>query len=175
VTRPPIVATTGDVARMSACSTRHGERGQSLVESTFVLLIFLAILLGVLDCAQVLFAHQSLVERVNLAVRWGSVHAWNGPDPVRNLVLYNQTGEPRATTDGYLGLRRENVVVNYQPPTAEDPDDETLSVSIVNFETHLFSPWIAQKLVSPRPVLVTAPMAYRTPLPEAPAQENAAN
>jgi hypothetical protein len=147
--------------------TRHGERGQSLVESTFVLLIFLAMLLGVMDCGQVLFAHQSLVERVNLAVRWGVVHAWEGPDPVRNMVLYNQTEEPLAATPGYLGLKPENVVVNYQPPTVERPDDETLSVSIVNFETHLFSPWIAQTLVSTRPVLVSAPMAYRAPAPDA--------
>lgn len=149
-------------------------RGQSLVESTFVLLVFLAMLLGVMDCAQVLFAHQSLVERVNLAVRWGVVHAWEGPDPVRNLVLYNQTGEPHETTPGYLGLKPENVIVTYQPTTAEQPDDEMLTVSIVNFETHLFSPWIAQTLVSTRPVLVSAPMAYRTPVPESP-KENAAN
>lgn len=139
---------------------RRNARGQSLVESTFVLLIFFALLLGVLDVAQVLFAHQALVDRVNLAVRWAVVHPWQGADPIRNLVLYDQTQEPRAATSGYLGLKPENVVVTYRAPTPDRPDDQTLTVAIVNFESRLFSPWIAQKLVTPRAVLVSAPVAF---------------
>ena len=46
-------------------------RGQSLVEGTFVMLLFFGMLLAVLDCGQILFAHQSLVERVRAAARWG--------------------------------------------------------------------------------------------------------
>jgi hypothetical protein len=53
------------------------------------------------------------------------------------------------------------VVVSYRPPTPERPDDEALSVAIVHFESHLFSPWMSGVLVSPRPVLVSAPMANR--------------
>jgi hypothetical protein len=53
---------------------RQAEKGQGLVEATFVLLAFFALLLGVIDCAQVLFAHQALVERVRSSVRWGVVH-----------------------------------------------------------------------------------------------------
>lgn len=137
-------------------------RGQSLVESTLVLLVFFAFLLGVIDVGQVMFAHQSLVERVRSAVRWSVVHPWQGNDPVINLVLYNQTDEPRMNTPGYLGLKPENVMVRYQAPTADRPDDETVSVSIVNFKSQFFSPWIARTLVSARPVSITAPMAYRT-------------
>src|SRR6266446_5834101 len=107
-------------------------RGQSMVEATLVLLVFFALLLGVIDCGQILFAHQALVERVRSAVRWGSVHPFDG-EQVLNLVLYNQTDEPRMTTPGYLGLTRANVQVRYQPATAERPDDETLSVAIVNY------------------------------------------
>jgi len=96
-------------------------------------------------------------------VRWSVVHPWQGNDPVVNLVLYNQTEEPRMTTSSFLGLKPENVVVRYQPATPERPDDEIISVSIVNFQSQFFSPWIARTLVSPRPVSITAPMAYRTP------------
>jgi hypothetical protein len=137
-------------------------RGQSLVESVLVLLVFLAMVFGVMDCGQVLFAHQALVERVNAAVRWGVTHPWQGPDPVMNLVLYNHTDVPRETSAGYLGLKPENVVVRYQPATVERPDDELLTVTVVNFEARLFSPWLAQGLVSKRPVLVTAPRALRS-------------
>ena len=105
------------------------EKGQGLVEATFVLLAFFALLLGVIDCAQVLFAHQALVERVRASVRWGVVHEWVGPDRITNLIVYGQQEEPRVATGGFLGLKRENVKVRYRPPTAERPDDETLTVS----------------------------------------------
>ena len=141
---------------------RARSRGQSLIEASLVLMVFLALLLGVVDCGQVLIAHQSLVERVRGAVRWGAVHSWEGPDPIVNLVLYNQTSEPREPTAAFLGLKPANVAVTHQAATVEHPDDETLSVSIVNFESHFFSPWLARTLISPRPVLMSAPMAART-------------
>jgi Flp pilus assembly protein TadG len=135
------------------------EKGQSLVESALVLLVFLAMLLGVFDCAQVLFAHQALVERVRSATRWGMIHPDQGTAPISNLVLYNQTAEPRAFTEGYLGLKPENVQVIHRPATADAPDDELLTVSIVNYESHFFSPWIARVLITPRPVMMSVPVS----------------
>jgi hypothetical protein len=139
------------------------ERGQGLVEATFVLLVFFALLLGVIDCAQVLFAHQSLVERVRPSVRWGVVHPWQGPEQVTNLILYDQTEAPRVAASGFLGLKPENVRVRYQPATEERPDDETLTVEIVNFESHFFSPVIGKTLVNPRPVKISAPVSFKMP------------
>ena len=142
---------------------RSDERGQSMVEATLVLLVFFALLLGVIDCGQVLFAHQSLVERVRTAVRWGVVHPWlqeTSVDPIVNLVLYNQTDAPRFDTPAFLGMQRENVVVRHVAPS-ERPDDETLSVTIVDFRPQFFSPWFAGALVSSRAVSIAAPMAAR--------------
>jgi hypothetical protein len=149
-------------ARFAFRVSKQCFRGQSLVEATLVLMVFFALLLGVIDCGQVLISHQSLVERVRSAVRWGVVHAWEGPDPVANLVLYDQTAEPRESTAAFLGLKRANVVVIHNPATPDNPDDETLSVAIVGFESHFFSPWIAKTVVSKRPVFISAPMAWRT-------------
>ena len=135
-----------------------------MVEATLVLLVFFTLLLGVIDCGQVLFAHQSLVERVRSAVRWGVVHPWNeeaGGDSIVNLVLYNQTQAPPANAPAFLGLRPQNVVVRHVAPS-ERPDDETLSVTIVNFRPQFFSPWFAGAVVSPRAVSIAAPMATRT-------------
>ena len=139
------------------------KRGQSLVEATLVLIVFFALLLGVIDCGQVLFSHQALVERVRESVRWGSMHPYDGSgDQIANMVLYHQTDEPRTTTTPFLGLTRANVQVRYQAP-ADRPDDEAISVAIVNYESHFFSPWIAKTIVSRRPVLVSAPMAKKAP------------
>jgi Flp pilus assembly protein TadG len=137
-------------------------RGQSLVEATLVLLVFFAMLLGVIDCGQILYAHQALVERVRSAVRWGALHAYDGTgDQVANLILYDQPDEPRAARDGFLGMTRANVQVRYQAATANRPDDEMLTVAVVNYEAHFFSPWIARTIISPRPVLMSVPVAFR--------------
>lgn len=134
-------------------------RGQSLIEATLVLMVFFALLLGVVDCGQVVFAHEALVERVREAVRWGTLHPYDGSgDQVANLVLYDRANGSGA---GFLGLTRANVEVRYRASTADRPDDESLSVAIVDYQSHFFSPWIAKTIVSPRPVLVSAPMAYR--------------
>jgi hypothetical protein len=141
-------------------SKLHRTRGQGLVEAAMVLLVFFALLFGVVDCGQVLYAHQVLVERVRSAVRWGTLHPYDGTgEQVASLILYDQPDEPRMSRAGFLGLTRANVQVRYQPATAERPDDQMLSVAIVNYESHFFSPWIAKTIVSPRPVLISAPMA----------------
>lgn len=146
----------------NCAAVKARERGQSMIESTLVMLAFFALLFGVVDCGQVLVTHQALVERVRAAVRWGVVRSWDGTgDQIANLVLYNQAEEPRAATDGYLGLKRENLLVRYQPSTPARPDDETLSVAVVNYRYHFMSPWVGQTFVNPRPVLISAPMAYR--------------
>lgn len=140
------------------------KKGQSMIEATLVLLAFFALLLGVIDCGQVLFSHQALVERVREAVRWGSVHPFDGTgEQIANLVLYNQLEEPRAAMPGFLGLTRANVQVKYRPATPQRPDDETISVAIVNYQSAFFSPWIGKTVINPRPVLVSAPMSSRTP------------
>src|SRR5260370_41446728 len=95
---------------------RRGEHGQSLVEGTLAMLVFFALMFGVIDCGQVLVTHQTLVERVRSAVRWGAVRPWDGTgEQIANLILYNQPEEPRTTTDGYLGLTPANVQVRYRP------------------------------------------------------------
>src|ERR1019366_148212 len=140
----------------------RSERGQTLIEGALALMVFFALLFGVIDCGLILVRHQALVERVRSAVRWGVVRPWDGSgDQIANLILYEQTTEPVNASAGYLGLKRENVQVRHQPALPTHPDDETLSISIVNFHYQFLSPWITQIFVNPRPVLMTAPMAYK--------------
>jgi len=140
----------------------RSERGQTLIEGALALIVFFTLLFGVIDCGLVLVRHQSLVERVRGAVRWGVVHPWDGRgEQIANLILYDQPTEPAGASGSYLGLTRENVQVRYQPASAARPDDETLSVSIVNFHYQFLSPWVTRIFINPRPVLISAPMAYK--------------
>jgi hypothetical protein len=125
-------------------------------------MVFFALLFGVVDCGLMLARHQALVERVRSAVRWGVVRPWDGSgDQIANLILYDRATKPGSASAGYLGLKRENVQVRYQPASPARPDDEVLSVAIVNFHYQFLSPWITQIFVNPRPVLIAAPMAYK--------------
>src|SRR5258708_25772344 len=132
---------------------RRSERGQTLVEGALALIVFMSLLFAVVDCGLMLVSHESLVERVRSAVRWGVVRPWDGTgEQIANLILYDQPDEPRSATAGYLGLTRENVQVRYQPTSPTRPDDEVLSVAIVNYHYQFLSPWITQVFVNPRPV-----------------------
>jgi hypothetical protein len=124
------------------------KKGQSLVEATLVLLVFFALLLGVIDCGQVMYSHQVLQERVRSAVRWGSIHPFDASgDQVANMILYAQPA-PAAQPE-FLGLTRANIQVR--------ASDDLLTVSIVNYQSHFFSPWFPS-VISPRPVIVSAPL-----------------
>ncbi len=145
--------------------TNRPQRGQSIIESTLVLVVFLSLLFAVIDCGLVLVAHQSLVERTRAAVRWGVVHPWDGTgEQIANWILYDQPAEPASSRQGYLGLTRANVQVIHQPPVPEHPDDELLRVAIVNYHYQFLSPFLGltKGLVSPRPVTISAPMSYAT-------------
>jgi len=142
--------------------TRQSERGQTLIEGALALMVFFSLLFGVIDCGLVLVRHQSLVERVRSAVRWGVVRPWDGSgEQIANLILYDSPTEPAGSTGSYLGLTRDNVQVRYQPASPARPDDEMLSVSIINFHHQFLSPWITQIFINPRPVLISVPMAYK--------------
>jgi hypothetical protein len=130
-------------------------RGQSLVEGTLVMLLFFALLLGVVDCGQLIFAHQALVERARAAARWGSLHPEAGPEPVRNLLLY---GTPEPGLSRFPGVVEENVHVSFR----EEDGVPALHVEVVNFEAPLFAPWWAglpHRWINPRPVSLTVPVA----------------
>ena len=122
------------------------------------MLVFFALLLGMLDCGQILFAHQSLVERVRAAVRWGTLHPQDGPERVVTYVLYGTPDAPVTSIPGFLGMTEDNVLAEYRKPTDLKPDDHLLHVEIVNFKSNMFTPWFAAALISARPVSMTAPV-----------------
>src|SRR5258705_9634334 len=89
--------------------SRKGRRGQALVESALILISFLAILIGALDFGQVLFFHQSLVERVRSGVRWAAVHAYDETS-IKNVIRYNQSTQPTGALP-FLGLANSNIAI----------------------------------------------------------------
>lgn len=57
--------------------SRRGRKGQVFVESALTLLAFMCLVVGVLDCGQFLFLHQTIGEKVRNAARAVSFEGLN--------------------------------------------------------------------------------------------------
>lgn len=107
------------------------QRGQALVESVLTLTAFLAIFLGMIEVGEILYIHQTLVERTRSAVRWGAVNAWdstNSPTEITNMVLYGTTTPDNSSTP-IFGLTANNVSVTRPEPDYSAADRIVVAVS----------------------------------------------
>lgn len=137
------------------------QSGQALVESALIMLVFVMTLIATLDFSQVLFAHQTLVERTRSGLRWGIIHPWDGTgNGIANTILYGQSTVKEGSRP-FLGLKRENIRVTYSAPTAADPNDIRLQVAIVNFQFKFVTPFIARTFTNNYAVVESAPILYR--------------
>ncbi|MCC6859110.1 MAG: pilus assembly protein [Bryobacterales bacterium] len=118
---------------------RSSRRGSMLVETALTFLVFIAVLVGTLDLAQVLFFHQIFNERVRAGARWAAVHAYDA-QRIENVVLYNNPnppGDPGRT--GLFGLKPSEVAVNrYGAGTEFD----RIEIVISNHPLSFYSPFL---------------------------------
>ena len=122
-------AASNEFANLPRRSRRR--RGQALVESVLTLMSFLVIFLGMVEIGEILYIHQTLVERTRGAVRWGAVNAWddsNSPTEITNMVLYGSPTQPTGATP-IFGLSSSNVSVTRPQPDYSAADRIVVSVS----------------------------------------------
>src|SRR5687767_4011287 len=132
---------------------QRNRKGQGLVESAFVLLVFVFVFLGILDFGQFLYFHQSLTERVRVATRYGAVHTYTDGMSVIDVEI-NTT--PSGTVDDQLPNVNAPSETNAAKATVTagitNPgnDDARIRVTIANYPlTYLILPSsLAQRTVS---------------------------
>jgi hypothetical protein len=83
--------------------------GQSLIETTLILVAFLGLLFGIVDVGQHLVLRETLTDRVRSAVRWGVLNPFDAA-AIRNVVLYG-TAVPQADDARFFGVQPDDVVV----------------------------------------------------------------
>ena len=138
-----------------ASNRRKSQRGSHLVESSLVVMVFFVTIIGILDFGQVLFVHQSLVERARRGARYGTVNDFDA-DKIRNMVLFNQPQRPEGAITGILGLTDANVLVSR---TDAETSADRVSVTIANYKFHFVSPWI-HGTTTGLPIKATLPYEY---------------
>jgi Flp pilus assembly protein TadG len=114
-------------------------RGAVFIETSFIFIMFVFMLMGAFDFAQFLFIHQALVDRARSAARWGAVTDPTNTSAIQNMVLYNQTTVPVGATSGAFGLTSSMVTVGTEGAVT---DDYRLVVVITNYTYQMLSPII---------------------------------
>ena len=124
-------------------------KGSAIIEATFVLILGIVILLGIMDIGQMLLAHQVLIQRVRAGVRYAVVHEWDA-DPVaaanriKNLVLYEEDDPTPRTDMGLFGIMPDMVSVTRADPggTPDDEGADRIVVAINDYRFFLLTPGI---------------------------------
>ena len=136
--------------------SRRGQRGQSLLESALVMLVFLPLLMGIIDVGQFLYFHQAVSERARAAARWGAVNPFDGAQ-VANVAIYN---DPAGVTHGASAilpyLNATPGADGYVSATLSDAgtDDARITVTIANYPNGFL---ILPSAISHRTVYDTQP------------------
>ena len=137
--------------------SNKSERGQAMLEAALTTLAFLFLLIGIIDVGQVLYVHQSIVERVRAAIRYGVVHDFDA-DAIKYMVVYNSPTSPVADGEelpsGFLGLTVDNVDVTRDDATF---NEDRLTVSVSDYTFSLLTPLVLGQYYG-KPI--TASMPY---------------
>jgi Flp pilus assembly protein TadG len=136
--------------KRNARSARRSERGSGLVETSLIFLTFLLMLIGTIDFGQVLYFHESLVERARTAARYGAINPTDTAG-IQNMAVYNvpsyNGSAPPAVLQGMT-----TAMVNVQDLGANTPAARIM-VTISGYPINFISPYIAQQFNN-RPVIV---------------------
>ena len=132
------------------------QRGSAIVESTFLLLPLLAMILFILDMGRVLLAMEYITERARIGARSAVVNNWTS-DQTANFICYNSTSAPAGGngTPGLLGLV-PSTQVSYSLLGASGDPDYRVKVSIHDVPLVTFIPYMAGNYTVPK-ITVTAP------------------
>ena len=138
----------------SVARRRRTSKGNVMVESALIFLMFFSLLIGVFDFGQFLFIHQSLVERVRSAARWGAINNPSDSAAITNMVLYNQAATPAAGTGSYFALTAGNVFVT---TPGSGSDNYRLNLQVSGYSYSIFSLNIAGSYIGPT-ITVSVPL-----------------
>src|SRR5712692_2995656 len=93
-------------------SSKKNERGNTLVEASLILVLALSLLIGLFDLLQIMFIHQTVVDRTRAVARWAAVNPYDATKTT-NMVLYASTTAPTDGSAGLFNMTSLNVAVSH--------------------------------------------------------------
>ncbi len=145
-------------------SRRRTSKGNAMVETALIFIVFAAMLIGAFDFGQYLFIHQALIERARSAARWGAINDPTNHTSIANMVLYNQSSTPPSGTASYFNLTTGSTDAqgnNTGNVFVTNPDSGTdsyrLNVQISGYSYQMLSPYITGTYTG-IPITVSVPL-----------------
>lgn len=130
-------------ARKRFCNRRRAnQKGQSLVESTLIFLLFIVVFLGIMDFGQFLYVHQALTDRVRAGVRFAAVHNAYTENQIQKFVVYGNSAADPSIAPPIVGGLTISMVELLRAGTPGDAS-ATVTVRVRNFPFRYLSPYIA--------------------------------
>lgn len=131
---------------------RTKQRGNVIIETGFIFVVFTTMLIGMFDFGRILFIHQAITDRVRYAARWGAANGPGNTTAIQNQILYAQSTAPAGAT-GFLGITTAMISVTQ---SGAGTADNRLTVSVTGFPYKTLAPFWNKSWTGPT---VTVTMA----------------
>lgn len=122
-----------------------------MVETTLVLLVALALIIGIMDLGQILFLRQSVQERVRAALRAGVITY--DPTAIQNIVLYGKADPPEGAQPSFHLTSSMVSVTRLNPNESSD----RIRISVTNYPIDFYTPLMARRIIG-RPIVAVLSM-----------------
>jgi len=128
-------------ANMNNGTRRSMQRGSALVEAALIFVLGISLLIGMFDVGQMMFIHQTVVERTQEAARWGTVNPYDATK-ITNMVLYGSSTAGTAGSE-LFGMSSSNVAVSH---IGSGTMSDRISITVSGYTYLLFSSAIVNTL-----------------------------
>jgi Flp pilus assembly protein TadG len=141
--------------------TAYRERGQTLVEFAFVVLLFLVLVFGIIEFGRALWTWNTIVQATRAGARYAIVEQPTADDSlIKKVVVYYDPNATSSSSPVVPGLTEANVTVRYLKYDGTDATTKNLAdmieVSVTNYQFTFLVPLFGSGLSMP---------AFRTTLP----------
>jgi hypothetical protein len=135
-------------------------KGQALIETSLVLVLLMAFVLGTLDFGQYLYFHQALSERARAAARYGAVNPADRSG-ILNVAIYNDpSGAPGGASPLLPGLNASMISVCLPGDrSCADPStgaDSRVTITITGYPMVTFNLFMPRSFTN-RPITASLP------------------
>jgi hypothetical protein len=128
---------------------RNRRSGQSLIETSLVIIALLLIVVAILDFGQFLFYFQVLTDRARAGARYAVTNTYDEL-AIKNVVVFDNPAGNGSETVGLFGIDRDTHVSVHPTPSTGTPT--RIEVRISNFPIYFLSPYLYKNNVTMRPV-----------------------
>lgn len=131
---------------MNISKRRASERGGTLIEFTFIAVVFFLMLVGIVAAGNLYYTHNALVEATRRGARYAVLNPTGSDTAVQNVVVYGTPTPAQGATSLIYNLQPSNVTVTY---AGLNVGQGTATVRIINYSFPFVLPLTTTSIAMP--------------------------